>query len=79
MPVAVNGKLYVIGGNNGATLSTVEIYNPASNTWTTGTSAPRPRYGGTTGVINSKVYATGGFNVSNIIDGSMDVYTAACP
>jgi hypothetical protein len=40
--VALNGKIYVIGGydqNNGA-LSSMEIYDPATNTWSAGPAAP---------------------------------------
>jgi len=33
--VALDGLLYVIGGNDGSTdLDSVEIYNPITNTWT---------------------------------------------
>ena len=79
MTAVINGKLYAIGGNNGVQLSNVEIYDPATNTWTTGTAEPTARYGGAAGVIGSKIYATGGYDASNLINGSLDVYTAVCP
>jgi N-acetylneuraminic acid mutarotase len=80
MTAVIDGKLYVIGGNiNGVNVSTVEIYDPASNTWTTGTSEPTARYGAAAGVIDSKLYATGGYDASNMINGSLEVYTADCP
>ena len=79
MTAVINGKLYAIGGNNGASLATVEIYDPATNTWTTGTPEPTARYGGAAGIIGSKIYVTGGYDASNVINGSLDVYTAVCP
>jgi hypothetical protein len=39
----VNGIIYVIGGYNGAYLSTNEAYDPATNTWTTKASMPTAR------------------------------------
>ena len=80
MAAVINGKLYAIGGtNNGANLSIVEIYDPTSNTWTTGTSEPTARYGPAVGVINSKLYVTGGYDATNVINESLEVYTATCP
>ena len=32
---AVNGEIYVIGGGWGPFLSTVEVYDPSTNTWST--------------------------------------------
>ena len=75
----INGKLYAVGGNIAfvGSTPTVEIYDPASNTWMTGASEPTARYLGAAGVINSKLYATGGYDTSNI-NGGLDVYTASC-
>jgi N-acetylneuraminic acid mutarotase len=42
--IATAGKLYAIGGNTAAgNLSSVEAYNPTSNTWTVVGSLPQPR------------------------------------
>ncbi len=44
----VNGILYAVGGSNSSSLAlgTVEAYNPATDTWTTGlASMPTPRGG----------------------------------
>ena len=41
---AVGGKLYVFGGYGGGVhLSTVEIYDPASNSWAQGPSSASAR------------------------------------
>jgi N-acetylneuraminic acid mutarotase len=63
----LNGKLYVVGGyattstgGGGATLATVEVYDPLTNIWTTDTSMPTPRAGLVAGVVNGILYAAGG-------------------
>jgi N-acetylneuraminic acid mutarotase len=57
----VNGVIYVIGGANGPSLTTVEAYNPSTNTWAT--KAPLPKgleFLNGTGVINGVLYVAGG-------------------
>jgi len=39
----VGEKLYVVGGHQGFDLSTVEAYDPATNTWSTVVPLPMPR------------------------------------
>ena len=58
----VNNKIYVIGGckTGGAIFSTVEEYNPATDTWTTKASMPTARCMFAAGVVNNKIYAIGG-------------------
>jgi N-acetylneuraminic acid mutarotase len=66
----VDGKIYAIGGSTGADappvdptgfiLSTVEEYNPATDTWTTKIDMPTPRTLLSTSVVNGKIYAIGG-------------------
>src|SRR5438105_330705 len=73
--VAVNGKIYVIGGASmppnqnepsvlptrpHVSLATVEEYDPAANTWRTRTPMPTPRNHATAGAVNGKVYVIGG-------------------
>ncbi|MBI3611201.1 MAG: DUF11 domain-containing protein, partial [Nitrospirae bacterium] len=61
----VNGILYAMGGfNNSGPLSTVEAYNPLTDTWTTMPSMPTARYGLGVGVVNSNLYAMGGYYTS---------------
>jgi N-acetylneuraminic acid mutarotase len=62
----VNNKIYAIGGlNSSGNLTTVEEYDPATNTWTTKTSMQTGRYYLAAGVVNNKMYAIGGYNGSS--------------
>jgi N-acetylneuraminic acid mutarotase len=63
----VNGKVYVIGGEtrteSGSTvLGTVDIYDPATDTWTSGTPMPggAVRTDHSAAVVNNKIYIVGG-------------------
>ena len=70
MAVAVvNGILYAIGGSStdtiqgvptGQTVSTVEAYDPATDTWTAKASLPAPIMASAAAVINGIIYVTGG-------------------
>jgi len=61
----VDGKIYVIGGDiwdgNWITTSTVEAYNPETDTWTRKADMPTARWGLATCAFNGKVYAIGGY------------------
>jgi len=59
----VGGKLYVFNGvdNDGYIGTGVNIYDPASNTWSEGPAAnPSPLFGGVAGVHGGKVVLSGG-------------------
>ena len=64
----VNGKIYVIGGeyksddNSHTYYTTVEVYDPNTNTWEIKTPMPTPRSGFSTVVIGNKIYCIGGCN-----------------
>jgi N-acetylneuraminic acid mutarotase len=70
-----NNKMYVAGGFNQAfaggantpdgTLATLEIYNAATDTWTTAASMQTPRRCPSSAVINGKFYVVGGANTGN--------------
>jgi len=63
----VNGKIYVIGGYSaGFDLSTVEVYDPITNAWSSATPMPNPRKNLTTAVANGKIYAVGGYQTTSI-------------
>jgi N-acetylneuraminic acid mutarotase len=61
----VNGRIYAIGGCPGfnewnLSLSTVEEYDPATDTWRTKADMPTPRTYISTCAVNGKIYAFGG-------------------
>ena len=63
---AVDGKIYVIGGGafieypEANSFSTVEEYDPETDTWTRKADMPTPRNGCSAGVVNGKIYVIGG-------------------
>lgn len=59
--VELEGEIYAIGGWNGAAMSTVEKYNPSTNTWTTKPSMTSQRHTPGVASVNGKIYAIGGF------------------
>jgi len=66
---AVDGKIYAIGGcvliddnNVIKALSTVEEYDPATDTWTQKADMPTARHSLSTAVVNGKIYAIGGMS-----------------
>ena len=68
---AVNGKIYAIGGvaNRIAPwipISTVEEYDPSTDTWTRKTDTPMPRGFHSAGVVNGKIYVIGGSDNINV-------------
>lgn len=57
----INGRIYVIGGKHGtSSLNTVQVYDPATDTWTTLRSMSSARRGHTSAVVNGKIYVIGG-------------------
>ncbi len=73
---AVGDKIYVIGGNNGSRLSTVEIYDTINDTWTAGTPMPTARSGMGSATLNGKIYVMGGWDGDSLFD-TLEVYDAA--
>jgi hypothetical protein len=64
--VAVNGKIYVLGGTTGTGLASpvyasVEVYDPQTNTWTTHSKMPTARYCLTACLWDGDIYAIGGW------------------
>ena len=60
--VAVNGKLYVIGGwGEGKARGANYEYDPASDKWTQKKSMPRPAHHAALAAYNGKIYVCGGF------------------
>ena len=56
--IPLNGKIYVAGGSDGSgmPLKTVEIYDPGTDSWTTGVSLNRAAGPASGGVINGTLY-----------------------
>ena len=70
--VAVNGKIYAIGGqysdgSNIYYLSTNEEYDPSTDSWTTKASMPTARSVLAAAAVNGKIYAIGGYRPSSYL------------
>ena len=64
----VGGKWYVVGGKR------LDIYNPVTNRWTTGTPWNSVRSGAATAALNGKLYMIGGMRLN--ADGSWTTVAA---
>ncbi len=77
--VALDGQLYIIGGNGGwATATThnrVFRYNPTGNSWSEAAPLNQARYYASAGVIGGKIYIAGGSYLSAL--SSMEIYDTA--
>lgn len=58
----MNGKIYAIGGSprRDAEVSTLEVYDPATDTWTRKADMSRARNWHSSSVVIGKIYAIGG-------------------
>jgi N-acetylneuraminic acid mutarotase len=69
----VDGKIYVIGGSHEAiyyhgVVATVEVYDPATDTWTQKGDMPRGIGAGYSSVVDGKIYVFGGYVFSDRVD-----------
>jgi len=70
----VSGKIYAIGGSNSSdNLAINEMYDPATDRWSTKTSMPTARTGFATAVYENKIYVIGG-SVGDSFTGRVEVY-----
>jgi N-acetylneuraminic acid mutarotase len=64
MPAAVNGRIYIAGGQsdagNASFVATMYEFDPATQLWRTRAPMPRPRGGGAAAVLDGKIYVAGG-------------------
>ena len=72
----VNGKIYIIGGGDGVAwvsrpYAPVRIYDPSTDSWSTGADMPTPRKGLSVGVIDGYIYAVGGYDPFNNVPGNI--------
>jgi N-acetylneuraminic acid mutarotase len=74
---AVGGKIYAIGGgpNPLVALSTVEEYDPKTDTWTKKTDMLEKRFFPSTSVVNGKIYVIGGTQAFPAPLPTMEEYT----
>jgi N-acetylneuraminic acid mutarotase len=85
----INGKIYVAGGmtntlRDDATYqygpepwAELDVYNPATNVWTTKASMPTARWGAAGGVIDGKLYVAGGRGTDPSALTTMEMYDPA--
>jgi N-acetylneuraminic acid mutarotase len=64
---ALDGKVYAIGGyiprvSGYPGVTTVEVYDPETDTWTTAPDMPTGRFGLRTSVVGGKIYVIGGMD-----------------
>lgn len=69
--VTLNGKVYVLGWWSWSTLgfwelTKVEMYDPATNTWSTKADMINSRYAGAYAVFGGKIYAFGGYTSETV-------------
>lgn len=82
--VAVDDKIYAIGGvvEGDSVVATMEIFDPSTNTWTTGVDMPTAVLLPASAVIDGKIYIAGGinwkitFSTLNVFDPSTDTWTS---
>ncbi len=72
-----NGKIYLIGGDSWETGSDVvyndiQVYDPATNTWTSKTPMPSPYSGLSAVALSGKIYVFGGDAMAKIYDINSD-------
>jgi Kelch motif protein len=76
----VDNRLYAVGGSvpGPTTILTVnEVYDPTLDTWETRASMPIARRDMGIGVVNGKIYAIGGDDISKADVGTDEEYTPA--
>jgi N-acetylneuraminic acid mutarotase len=82
---AVDGKIYVLGGCrsgwnvNGADVTDVDVYDPATDTWTRKGKMRSPRAMAAAAVVNGKIYVFGGIvgSLANSPGNTADMYDPA--
>jgi len=63
---AIGSKIYVVGGGTaGGNIATNQVYNTATNTWSTEAALPTATAGGAAAVVHNILYIFGGYVSSN--------------
>jgi len=72
----VGGKLYVTGGGFGnLIINRVEVFDPATNSWSTGPLMPTPRMGHAAVAMGSNLMVVGGQRGGDVGVNSVDIYS----
>jgi N-acetylneuraminic acid mutarotase len=74
---AIGGKIYVAGGaptEDAPSIAELDIYDPATNTWTTGAPLPTPREHVASCVIDDKLVVIGGWNERREVQSVVEAY-----
>ncbi len=80
MGVYYSGRIYVMGGRTsgeptaGGDLSVLEIYNIATNTWTTGSPMLQPLADAYSILLGTKIYVFGGFTATGTASTATYIY-----
>ncbi|MFI5634118.1 carboxypeptidase regulatory-like domain-containing protein [Streptomyces sp. NPDC051664] len=84
----INGKIYAVGGwgASGSPDGKLEIYDIATNAWSTGAMMPKPYAGAGSAVLDGKLYSVGGcFTIGcgstdvSVYDPDTDTWSMAAP
>ena len=72
----IEGKFFVVGGRFGQSSTNVlEIYDPATNTWSAGAPMPTARSGIAAAVVNNELWVFGGEDIDTfILHAEVEVY-----
>ena len=78
----IDGKLYVVGGNDRKLRSkpvynVLEVYDPATDTWASKASMPTARWGPGAAALNGKLYVFGGAQSSAVFFDILEIYDPA--
>ncbi|BCJ36930.1 hypothetical protein Athai_44330 [Actinocatenispora thailandica] len=75
----IDGKFYAVGGwgAKGAPDTKLEIYDPKTDSWSTGATAPKAFAGAGSAVLNGKLYSVGGCNSATCGQTTVMVYDPA--
>ena len=80
--VAINGKMWVLGGGRVAPNpgNQVDVYDPVANTWSAGTPFVTGRRNFAADTDGTKVWLVGGYDVNVALSNTMEIFgPGACP
>lgn len=77
---AVDGVIYVMGGETGAwmigpVVADTHAYNPATDTWLPRADMPTPRMAASTAVVGDRIYVVGGLDQTQNETATVEIYS----